>query len=159
MGRGDFKVASFQWAGGRGAPQSPLEQAARLRWIVQRLREFIPGGEVGRILVEDYAYSRMKQNQTKTILQLAELVGAVKVALYEHCGVAAEPVSCTSVRSRVLGFVPKAPPRTPESRRSKVVKQQIADFLRRMMRLEFPDDDCADAYLIARYGIGLEAVK
>ena len=93
------------------APEDPLDYDAlyfRLSWITRRVVDFclplsVTAGVERRpvVAIENYGFSRRSSSVTK----LAELGGAVRVALWD-AGIIARPITASAGRKLLLGKVP-----------------------------------------------------
>ena len=91
-----------------GAPPDHDALYCRLSWIARRVVEFclplsVAAGIEPRpvVAIENYGFSRKSSSVTK----LAELGGAVRVALWDQ-GIVARPITASAGRKLLLGRVP-----------------------------------------------------
>jgi Holliday junction resolvasome RuvABC endonuclease subunit len=105
---GDYIVAWSQRSG-YGLSGSDLREAAnRLLVVVKsvvgpiRTIRKLMGVESVPVLIEDYAFGIAKKGNTSSIVQLAELQGALKVQLLVLNGDPVQPVPISTARSKVL---------------------------------------------------------
>lgn len=87
------------------SPDNLDELYFRLAWITHRVRDFVTAKSKERpayVAVEGYAFAAHSSSVTK----LAELGGAVRVALWE-AGFLAHPVTASAARKFLLGKLPK----------------------------------------------------
>lgn len=115
----------------------------------------IVGGVLGHmtdvrdVFVEEHAFA---MSAMKHAFARAELVGAVKRAVYEHHGIRVVPVVASSARKLLFGKLPKM--------NREEIKATIRSGME-MMGSPLPDEDTRDAFIIAnagRYKLGLSCL-
>ena len=122
--------------------------AARLDRIARSVVDFVltaaSGERLVEVFVEDYAYDRARFTP-RTVVQLAELGGATKVAVRSAFGVEARPVTEGQWRKLLLGFARR------KGFSDKELKALSHDELRRR-GARFGSGDEADAFGVCNAG-------
>jgi len=96
--------------------------------------------EIGAVFIEEYAFGKQRSGSA-SVTGLAELGGAVKIAIFEAHGLPCIPVVRSTAHASLLG---------KGWGRGKSKEQ----MLRRLAEAgyEFDDDDLADAFVVNLYG-------
>lgn len=132
---GDWNVSS--WSVGYALKgRDPAERAERMHHIADEFRTWIGRGNLKNVAVyvEDYAYGL----GAKSGIDIAELGGAVKFALYE-AGYVVTPVNQSTARSYLLGKLPQKD------------RAQATHAALKAWGAEFESADIGDAFVVGNY--------
>jgi hypothetical protein len=119
----------------------------RLAYIAEGIAMFVRRWGDCAVFVEDYAYGMMAGSAS--MLQLAELGGAVKARLYTDCKVTARPMNQSTARKLFLG-------KLPQKDRAMLTHRAI-----KALGTCFKTADEGDAWVVANAGrseLGMQAV-
>ena len=120
--------------------KSKLMGVDRIREIVKKIREIINIFDVKHIVIEGYSYGSTWN--MKSILELAELVGSIKV-LCHKIGLKPVIVAPSTLKKFITG-------------KGNTKKNQVLKFVYKNYKLDFSSDDEADAFGLAMIGYMLQ---
>lgn len=140
--RGDpakVRMGGRDWGGALTAGASPEDHAERIRRIARAVAAFCRAHRTVAVGVEGYAFG-MRSTSSHA---LAELGGAVKLALWEELGLAAHPVAASAARKILLQRLPR-----------RNVKEWTEENVRRLggVAIYWTHDE-VDAFTICNYQV------
>lgn len=133
---------SFARLGEEGKKEGFMRVSGIVGYVEQMVEQCISVGARNRtkVFVEEHAFSMGLQ---KYAYARAELVGAVKHALWGGYGIETYPVVASHARKLLFGKMP----RMARKEWKKVIEVELGK-----MGAPFEDEDCRDAFLIANAG-------